>query len=284
MRFQVSHVTKHHYNRPVFLEPHTIRLHPRADPFQRVLGFTIDVTPRPTQLAAVLDPQGNSIHHAWFEDLTESLTVRVHFDVETLLKNPFGYLLTDERYGRLPLEYAPEIETLVAMYRGAAPGSAGAVGDFARSIAGEAQHRTIPWLTTLNQRIYEISEVEIREDGDPQPAEQTLATRTGACRDLTVLFMECCRSLGLAARFVSGYQEGDEDTDRRYMHAWAEVYLPGGGWRGFDPTHGIAVSDRHVAVAAGPTPATAAPISGSFRGTGALARMEADLQMEVTEG
>ena len=109
-------------------------------------------------------------------------------------------------------------------------------------------------------------------------------TRTGACRDLTVLFMECCRSLGLAARFVSGYQEGDKGTDRRYMHAWAEVYLPGGGWRGFDPTHGIAVTDRHVAVASGPTPATAAPISGTFRGTGAIARMEAALRIEVTDG
>jgi transglutaminase-like putative cysteine protease len=284
MRFVVSHVTKHHYDRPVFLEPHTIRLYPRSDPFQRVHDFRIDVTPAPSELAAVLDPQGNSIHHAWFKGLTELLTVSVRFDVETLLTNPFGYLLTEERYGRLPLQYAPEIEPLVTPYLIGAPAPAEVVGGFAESIAAEVQHGTIPFLSTLNQRIYETSQVEIREDGNPQPAEQTLATRIGACRDLAILFMECCRSQGLAARFVSGYQEGDNDIDRRYMHAWAEVYLPGGGWRGFDPTHGLTVADRNVAVAAGPTPETAAPISGSFRGTGAVARMEADLQMEVTEG
>ena len=284
MRFQVSHVTKHLYDRPVFLEPHTIRLRPRSDPFQRVHDFRIDITPAPSELAAVLDPQGNSIHHAWFNDMTESLSVSVDFDVETLRTNPFDYMLTEERYGNLPLQYASEIETLVALYRTGAPASVGAVGSFAQSIAAEARRRTIPFLTTLNQRLYDTCQIEIREDGDPQPPDQTLTTRTGACRDLAVLFMECCRSQGLAARFVSGYQEGDKDTARRYMHAWAEVYLPGGGWRGFDPTHGLVVADRHVTAAAGPTPDTAAPISGSFRGTGAVASMEADIQIDVTNG
>ncbi len=283
MKFQVSHLTKHHYDRAVFLEPHTIRLCPRSDPFQRVHDFKIEVTPQPTKLASVLDPQGNNVYHAWFDDMTPSLTVGVDFGVETLLTDPFDYMLTEERFGRLPLRYAPEMEPLLTAYRIGAPASAGAVGDFAQSIAAETGRLTIPFLTTLNQRIYDTFEVEIREDGDPQVAEQTLTTRTGACRDLTVLFNECCRSLGLAARFVSGYHEGDQDADRRYMHAWAEVYLPGGGWRGFDPTHGLAVADRHVALAAGPTPEAAAPISGSFRGTGAVARMEAEVHVEVAD-
>ena len=203
MRFQVSHVTRYHYDRPVFLEPHTIRLHPRSDPFQWVRDFEIEVTPAPSELAAVLDPQGNSIHHAWFNDLTESLTVSVDSDVETLLMNPFVYMLTDERYNDLPFQYPLEVDTLLTAYRRGAPAS-GPVGGFAQAIAAEVQRRTIPFLTTLNQRIYDICEVEIREEGGPQAANQTLRTRTGACRDLTVLFTECCRSLGLAARFVSG--------------------------------------------------------------------------------
>ncbi len=210
MRFQVTHVTTYTYDRPVFLEPHTIRLRPRPDPYQRVLDFGIDVTPEPSRLAAALDPQGNSIHHTWFSGLTSTLTVSAHFDVETLLTNPFDYILTDERFQDLPLEYPPEIDAVVGPYRVSESAPAGEVGGFAQSIADEVQRRTIPFLTRLNERICEMCTVEIREEGDAQPPEQTLATRTGACRDLTVLFMECCRSLGLAARFVSGYHEGDE--------------------------------------------------------------------------
>ena len=283
MKFQVTHVTTYRYDRPVFLQLHTIRLRPRPDPYQRVLDFGIKVEPEPSRLAAALDPQGNSIHHAWFSGLTESLTVSVRFDVETLLTNPFDYILADERIQKLPVEYSPEIDAVVLPYRQGGQGAGESIDTFTESIAEDSEQQTIPFLTRLNERIYEISDVEIREEGEAQPPEQTLMERKGACRDLAVLFMECCRSAGLAARFVSGYHEGDKDSDRHHMHAWAEVYLPGGGWRGFDPTHGLAVADRHVAVASGPTPETAAPVSGSFRGTGASAGMTANVQVNVSE-
>jgi transglutaminase-like putative cysteine protease len=80
-----------------------------------------------------------------------------------------------------------------------------------------------------------------------------------------VLFVEACRAIGLAARFVSGYQEGDTDSTDRHLHAWAEVYVPGGGWRGYDPTQGLAVADRHITLVASPLSRYAAPISGSFQ-------------------
>lgn len=95
--------------------------------------------------------------------------------------------------------------------------------------------------------------------------------------------MDACRAVGLGARFVSGYQEGDPEQERRDLHAWAEVYLPGGGWRGYDPTHGLAVADRHVALAAGMRPALAAPITGTFRGTGASSRMQTDIKINVSD-
>jgi transglutaminase-like putative cysteine protease len=87
--------------------------------------------------------------------------------------------------------------------------------------------------------------------------------------------------VGLAARFVSGYQEGDDDQDKRYLHAWAEVYLPGAGWRGFDPTHGLAVADRHVAVAAAAEPINATPVSATYRGTNVEAELFADVSIET---
>ena len=101
-------------------------------------------------------------------------------------------------------------------------------------------------------------------------ARETLAPKKqGACRDLTVLFMACCRSVGLASRFVSGYGPG-EKNEHPYLHAWPEVYLPGGGWRGYDPTQGLAVGDGYVALAAGPHPELAAPDIRSYSGEPAL--------------
>ena len=100
------------------------------------------------------------------------------------------------------------------------------------------------------------------------PPGQTLAGGTGACRDMAELFVDACRAQGLAARFVSGYCESEVVDAERYLHAWSEVYLLGGGWRGFDLSLGIAVSNRHVAIAHEPSHAAARPYEGSYRGTG----------------
>ena len=90
--------------------------------------------------------------------------------------------------------------------------------------------------------------------------------RQGACRDFAVLFIDACRCVGLAARFVSGYQDAYRSMGKRDLHAWAEVYLPGAGWRGYDPTRGLAVADHHVAVAAAADPQNAAPVTATYRG------------------
>jgi transglutaminase-like putative cysteine protease len=107
-----------------------------------------------------------------------------------------------------------------------------------------------------------------------------MQARAGSCRDLAVVFCAMCRSMGLAARFVSGYQSEAVVQPRAHMHAWAEVYLPGGGWRGYDPSQGLAVSTSHVAVAAAADPRMAAPVSGSYRGA-ARSAMQFQIQMQV---
>ena len=108
----------------------------------------------------------------------------------------------------------------------------------------------------------------------------TLRLATGACRDLAVLFIDSCRAVGLPARFVSGYHCGQAPANRRYLHAWAEVFLPGAGWRGFDPLQGIAVADQHIAVAASAHPRAAAPISGSLNSAATAAHLEVDLRID----
>jgi transglutaminase-like putative cysteine protease len=136
------------------------------------------------------------------------------------------------------------------------------------------------FLTTLTQQIYDACAYGVRPQGDPLPAGVTWETKQGSCRDFTVLFMEACRAVGLAARFVSGYHEGDPDHPANDLHAWAEVYVPGGGWRGFDPTLGLAVSDRHIPLAAAAHPRQAAPVTGALR-EGTTARSTLTTHIEI---
>jgi transglutaminase-like putative cysteine protease len=112
---------------------------------------------------------------------------------------------------------------------------------------------------------------------------QTLQSRSGACRDLTVLFVDCCRAEGIPARFASGYQRGDVTRERRYLHAWPEVYLAGAGWRGFDPTHGEAIADTHVTIAAAAHPRDTMPLTGSFRGNQATSELDFKLEIDVQQ-
>ncbi len=128
-------------------------------------------------------------------------------------------------------------------------------------------HKTQPFLLRMTEWInYEFA-TETRYEGDARSPLETLTTKLGACRDLAVLFMDACRSQGIAARFVSGYVYDPFRTHGSELHAWAEVYIPGGGWRGYDPTIGVAVADGHIAVATGPEPQWAAPTEGSYIGT-----------------
>lgn len=273
MRYQISHTTTYHYSQPVNLFPHVVRLRPRSDSHQTLQSFSMLVTPSPINQSQVVDLDGNSLVKLWFKpEPTESLTVQVLSQVETHEANPFNYLLEPWAL-KLPIDYPASLLTQLQPYlMGQNPGYSYAVDpiavQLAQEIAQQVEGNIGSFLTELNQAIYSSCKYIIREAGDPMPAGVTWSQKLGSCRDFTVLFIEVCRAIGLAARFVSGYQEGDLDSTDRHLHAWAEVYLPGAGWRGFDPTHGLAVSDRHIALVASAVPRYAAPISGSFSQTG----------------
>jgi transglutaminase-like putative cysteine protease len=278
MRFAVIHTTRYRYVRPVLLGPHLFRLRPRSDGTQQVLDFRVRVQPRPKGWSEGLDLDGNAVARAWFDGVTESLTVVSTFGLETLRTNPFDFLL-EPAADALPAAADAARDAALAVYRVRVEPDP-AVTDFAVALCGEAQRQTVPFLTLLCRRIAERSRPTVRLEGDPQPPAYTLRERTGACRDLAVLFIDACRAVGLAARFVSGYFGGATAVDRRYLHAWAEVYLPGAGWRGFDPLQGLAVADRHIAVAAAAHPRDAAPIDGSLRSGDITASLDVDVQID----
>jgi len=111
----------------------------------------------------------------------------------------------------------------------------------------------------------------------------TLQSRRGACRDLSVLFVYCCRSLGIPARFASGYQKGDGRHTQRYLHAWPEVYLPGAVWHAYDPTHGEKITDTHVTIAAAAHPRDTMPVTGGFYGDEVTSTLDFELEIQVSE-
>lgn len=267
MLYEIGHVLEYAYASPVSLGPHTVRLLPRSDAAQRLTDLRWEVRPAPSHAVRNLDLDGNDVLRVCFDKPVSSLTVRIKSHVETLRKNPFDYLLARPS---IPVEYGDESLSL-APYRGPVAQDP-ALDAFCRELRAEAQGNAGRFLFLLCERLYALFKKEVREEGDPLPPSESWSLKHGACRDLAVLFMDCCRRAGFAARFVSGYFDDDPPRKRKDLHAWAEVYVEGGGWRGFDPTAGLAAGDRHIAVAAGASPPGASPVQGTFGGGGSKLR------------
>jgi transglutaminase-like putative cysteine protease len=280
MHFEIDHHTRYDYSSPVALGPQTVRLRPRPDGGVRELVWTLTLDPRPRVRSDQLDAEGNLVSRLWFSGETQHLEVGVHLRAETSRANPFDFV-PDLGANRLPMDYAPAEVFALAPYRDQATPDP-AVRELLGRIEAASDGSPVGFLTGLNAWIYRQIEREIRDLGAAQPPAQTLRLGRGACRDQTVLFVAAARGAGLAARFVSGYQDKSAmKTDRRYLHAWPEVYLPGGGWRAFDPTRGIVVADGHVPVAASATPTGAAPVEGSYFGN---AKSEMDFHLSILAG
>lgn len=283
MRYKIIHNTSYNYTKPVTLEPHTVRLRARSDCTQSLQSFFLEIFPEPAEVSDVLDLNGNNLLRIRFKDPTDRLQIKVTSEIETFRSNPFNYFL-EPWASKLPIDYPASLLAKLQPYfqpfGRTTPIDPVAVG-LAHEIWQDVGGNTSSFVTELNQRIRENCKHQIRETGPPLPAGITWNQKSGSCRDLAVLFIEVCRAIGLAARFVSGYQEGNPNWTRRYLHGWAEVYLPGGGWLGYDPSHGLAVGDRHIALVASAIQKHTIPIYGIFRGAGAQSEMNVDLSIQL---
>ncbi|MFC1925236.1 transglutaminase N-terminal domain-containing protein [Chloroflexota bacterium] len=281
MRFEISHTIRYIYTASVFMEPMTVRLRPRCNAMQHLERFELEVEPHPTGSSDNLDLYSNNTNTLWFHGLHDHLTVHASSVVNIANIDPFDFMIIEEGTVRLPAVYPGHHSKTVDIYSRQRYQSS-LLDDFVRPILTRSNSESMPFLLNLTTEIYEQFTNDARDTGEPLHPEDTLARRSGACRDLALLFMECCRSVGLAARFVSGYGycENVISLEKSYMHAWAEVYLPGGGWKGFDPSIGLAVSDDHVAVAVAADPEDASPTRGTFRGTGVQSKIEYDVSIK----
>lgn len=262
-----EHDTRYSYSAGVRLGTHILRLRPRQDAWQRILNFEIDISPQPAGQAWGLDAEGNSYLQVWWLGETHHLRIRSRFEVEALRQNPFDFLPGPGAASLPPVYSSTELALLEPYMSGSAQGpGTTALTD---RIRGESDGTVIDFLLHIASTIYREVEQTVREHGAPHEPEETVRLCKGSCRDMAVLFNAVCRAEGIPSRFVSGYERAAASADSAYMHAWSEVYLPSIGWRGFDPSRGMAIQEGHVAVAAGRVPQSAAPVEGSYQGPGA---------------
>ncbi|MGX9144101.1 transglutaminase family protein [Mesorhizobium sp. 128a] len=267
----VYHLTHYKYDRPVVLGPQVIRLQPAPHSRTKVLSHSLKVGPANHFVNLQQDPYGNFLARFVFPEPVTELKIEVDLVADMTVYNPFDFFV-EPSAETFPFEYPEEIRDDLAIYR--TPEPAGPLLSAFLATIDRSAPNTVNFLVDLNARLQrEIGYIVRMETGVFSP-EETLAAKKGSCRDSSWLLVQILRNLGIAARFVSGYLiqlkpdlvalDGPAGTavDFTDLHAWCEVYLPGAGWIGFDPTSGLLTGESHVPLAATPHFRNAAPISG----------------------
>jgi uncharacterized protein (DUF2126 family)/transglutaminase-like putative cysteine protease len=273
IRVALNHRTCYKYPKPVWLSPHVVRLRPTPNCRTTVSSYSLKITPTEHFLNWQQDPYGNQLARFVFPKKTSELSITVDLVAELAVSNPFDFFL--ETYAEeFPFQYEPTLLRELGPYLESVEAQSRL-----RSLIQEQKRektKTIDYLVALNQTLQKRIKYLIRMEPGVQSPEETLALESGSCRDTAWLMVQLLRNLGLAARFVSGYLiqlapdvksfDGPSGTERDVtdLHAWVEVYLPGAGWVGLDPTSGLLAGEGHIPLACSAEPVTAAPITGFF--------------------
>lgn len=276
MLFEIDHLTRYDYSVPVQLGEHLLRFEPLQRDGQWPVCCQLQIDPTPVAKTRFVDSWGNTTYALGFDGETEHLAIGAHIEVETSVPatqaSPADFLLPDGALQphAVPAGYSEPVDDPVV------------IAAFVAPLLTAANGSGLTFLHALNRSVHGLYHQGVRLDGPPMAPAETLATGAGVCRDLTVLFIAACRQTGLAARFVSGYQQGDGTRQLRYLHAWPEVYVPGSGWLGFDPTHAAPVGADHVAIAAAPAAAAVTPVEGGYRFRGAALNSTLETEIRIS--
>jgi transglutaminase-like putative cysteine protease len=276
MKITIHYQTQYCYAEPVSFSRHLFRLFPKADRYVtlRELAFQTNAD---AQISYRRDLFDNEIASCFYPEKSALLQASLHVELEITPRNAFGFLL-DSHALDIPFRYTPEEVHVLTPYL-----SGGRPLTLPFWQAPGRPQPTIETLVGLNSALHDHLEYERRDEGAANAPAETLRLGRGACRDFAVLLAEVARGLGLAARLASGYlcEFGDGDKYAEgSLHAWTEVYLPGAGWVGFDPTNGYLCNHHHITAAVGLTPGDVSPILGRyFHPTSVPASMTASLQI-----
>jgi uncharacterized protein (DUF2126 family)/transglutaminase-like putative cysteine protease len=272
IRVAIRHQTSYRFDRPVALTPHVVRLRPAPHTRTPIEAYSLRVEPDDHFINWQQDPFGNYLARLVFHEKTRSLSFDVEVIADMTVINPFDFFV-EEYAERFPFEYAADLKRDLAPYLTLSEDGP-LLRDWVAGIDRSANNST-DFLVNLNHQLYQGIEYSIRMEPGVQTCEQTLEKALGSCRDSGWLLVQILRHLGLAARFVSGYLvqlasdqkslDGPSGPERDFtdLHAWAEVYLPGAGWLGLDPTSGLFAGEGHIPLACTAVPGSAAPITGA---------------------
>ncbi len=274
IRVALEHRTTYRFDRAVPIHPHVVRLRPAPHCRTPVSAYSLTVTPADHFINWQQDAFGNHLARLVFPERATELSITVGLIADLTVINPFDFFLEEyaEHYG---FDYPPGVRADLEPYLRPVEGAGGVPAWVRAHGLAEPGKRTVDFLVGVNQAVRDAVGYLVRMEVGVQAPDQTLELASGSCRDSAWLLVAALRELGLAARFVSGYLvqlapdqvpvtgPAGPTADFTDLHAWAEVYIPGAGWVGLDPTSGLFAGEGHIPLSATPHPATSAPISGS---------------------
>ncbi|MCB9248474.1 MAG: transglutaminase family protein [Ignavibacteriales bacterium] len=265
MKYKIIHETEYTFSSKVFYEPHYFRFKPKTTPYNKLEFFNLTITPLPTGISEQTDSENNIVHFCWFEEMTKSMSIKSESIINIAKHNPFNFILYPMNYFDFPFTYSEELKKLnssaLAIEKIDEP-----LIQYGAKIASDSNFKTIPFLTNLTTKIHDDFILESRQEGIPFEPDKTFEIKNGSCRDLVWMQIQLLRHMGIAAKFVSGYFYLPLENSEFELHAWLEVFLPGAGWIGFDPSHGILAGNSHIPIASSTHFENTMTVTGTIRG------------------
>ncbi len=273
IKVAINHHTAYRFDKRVDILPHVLRLRPAPHCRMPIESYSLKITPEDHFLNWQQDPFSNYLARVVFPEKSRELVIDVEVILEMTVINPFDFFL-DESVEQFPFKYNKQLKKDLAPYLQIV--EKGPLLTELLSRVDRTKQPTIDFLVAMNQLACQQVDYTVRMEPGVQSCEQTLQIKSGSCRDSAWLLVQLFRHLGMAARFVSGYLvqlkadqkalDGPSGTEEDFtdLHAWTEVYIPGAGWLGLDPTSGLFAGEGHIPLACTPDPQSAAAISGSI--------------------
>jgi transglutaminase-like putative cysteine protease len=278
MKLKIDHLTKYQYGEVVPLNTHEIYLTPLQRNNFSTLKTSMEIFPKPDGIYERLNAEGNPFQQVWFTEETDLLKIRSVIEVEIGTFNPFGFILQPGlKFPFDYFQYPSKYHDPLFSYLKTDPNSEFA--DFVKSVMSRSDY-LISFLVDLVAEIHSGWKHIIREEEGLMTGMNVFQQKQGSCRDLSWMLMEMLRSVGLASRFVSGYAYNPELNEGHELHGWVEVFLPGAGWIGLDPSLGLMTDEYYISLATSFHPSHTLPIMGTY---GGLAKAELFSEVNIIE-
>ncbi len=283
MKLRINHLTQYDYSSVISLGLHRLYLLPQFRTYLSVSFQRLSISPQPAGLGDRIDLTGNSFKQAWFNEETDFLKIQSELVVETKEFNPFGFIIDPDflkeslNSGKPVFSYPSENQDLISPFVRL---TEFASAEHILNSTWKESSGITDWLARLTNLIYQNWNHIIRHEENIWDPGFTFSNKGGSCRDLAWMQMMILRQAGLATRFVSGYAFNPNLDDGHELHAWLEVYLPGAGWIGMDPSLGLLTGHHYIPLATHPEPKQTLPVQGTFAGE-ATANLHTRVDLEL---